>query len=62
MALGIDIPCPNDVWFLVKNLKKLSFQKNLSVKVRLNLKNQSMLGHQKNPAGTIIYRIENKNY
>ena len=38
MTLGIDNPCPNNAWFLIKSLKKLGFQNKIYVKVRLNLK------------------------
>ena len=43
MMLGIYEPCPNNVRFLIKTLKKVGFQKKFYVKVRLILK---MHGHQ----------------
>jgi hypothetical protein len=45
--LGIDKPCPTNVWFLIKNLIKVGLQKNRPVKVRLNLKILTMLGYPK---------------
>jgi hypothetical protein len=43
--LGIYEPCPNNVRFLIKPLKKVGFKKKFYVKVRLNLKIRNMLGH-----------------
>jgi hypothetical protein len=45
--LGIYEPCPNNVRFLIKPLKKVGFKKKFYVKVRLNLKIRNMLGHPK---------------
>jgi hypothetical protein len=45
--LGIHKPCPTNIWFLIKTLNKLGFQKTLSKKVRLNLKIRNMLGYPK---------------
>lgn len=45
--LGIDESCPNNVWFLIKNLTNVGFQKNSQINVRLNLKIRNMLGYPK---------------
>jgi hypothetical protein len=45
--LGIDESCPNNVWFLIKNLINVGFQKNSQINVRLNLKIRNVLGYPK---------------